>query len=347
MHRPDLLVVAALLHDLGKGYPGDHTEVGVGLIRTVATRMGFPADDVEVLATLVAQHLLLPDVATRRDLADPATVAYVADRVGSVEALQLLWSLTEADSLATGPAAWGSWKAELVADLVARTEHRLRGGAPAELEVPEFPSQEHLERLEAGEPRIVGVDDRLTVISPDRPGLFSRVAGVLALHGLDVLDAAAYTHHNGMALETFRVESAYGPTIAWDRVRTDIEQSLAGRLALEARLRDRARVYGRSRPPAAAGSSEVVVDNELSSRATVLEVHAPDAVGLLYRITRAMADLDLDINSAKVQTLGADVVDSFYVVEKDGQKITDDRHLGEIERAILASLQAPQDDHEA
>ncbi len=115
--RPDLLVVGALLHDLGKGYPGDHTEVGIELVGRIAPRMGFGRTDTEVLAQMVRHHLLLPDVATRRDLSDDVTIDAVAEAVGNARVLELLAALTEADSLATGPSAWGTWKSELVAEL--------------------------------------------------------------------------------------------------------------------------------------------------------------------------------------------------------------------------------------
>src|SRR6202042_2786640 len=125
--RPDLLLVGALLHDIGKGYPGDHTQVGMDLVRTMTTRMGFAPDDVEILVDLVRHHLLLPDTATRRDLDDPTTIARVARAAGNRVTLHLLAALTEADSRATGPSAWGAWKAGLVADLVERTDRVLQG----------------------------------------------------------------------------------------------------------------------------------------------------------------------------------------------------------------------------
>ncbi|MGP4004865.1 [protein-PII] uridylyltransferase, partial [Streptomyces sp. 8N706] len=125
--RPDLLLVAALLHDIGKGWPGDHSVAGEIIARDVASRLGFDRADVAVLATLVRQHLLLVETATRRDLDDPATVRAVADAVGSPSTLELLHALTEADALATGPAAWSAWRGSLVADLVQRVRSVLAG----------------------------------------------------------------------------------------------------------------------------------------------------------------------------------------------------------------------------
>jgi [protein-PII] uridylyltransferase len=342
--RPDLLVVGALLHDVGKGYPGDHTDVGMELVDTIGRRLGFDDADVAVLVSMVRLHLLLPDVATRRDLSDDATLRMVADEVGSVGTLRLLGALTEADSLATGPAAWGTWKAELVSDLVRRTTHVLTGGDIDEVSTGTFPTPEQHLLLDAGEPRLIGVDDRLTVVWPDRPGLFSRVAGVLALHGLDVLDAHVHSSDDGTALEVFRVESPFSPVISWERVLADLDEALAGRLAIQARLAERVRTYAplSSRHDVAPPPPTVAVDNDVSEGATVIEVRAPDAIGLLYRITRVIADLDLDVCSAKVQTLGRDVVDSFYLRDRAGQKIVDDRQLAELERAILFSLTEDQ-----
>jgi len=335
--RPDLLLVGTWLHDIGKGFPGDHTETGVDVVARIAPRMGFPPDDAATLVAMVRHHLLLADAATRRDLDDPATVEAVASAVGDRDLLELLAALTEADSLATGPAAWGPWKAGLVSDLVARTARRLMGH---HLDVaPSLPTGAH--RAVMAERRVsVEVDGgTVTVIAPDRPGLFCRVAGALALHGLDVRSAAA-AGEDGMAVEVFEVEPAFGKAPDWDRVTGDLERALGGRLSLESRLADRARAYAGRRRAAAARPAEprVLFDDGASATATVVEVRAPDGVGVLYRITRALADCDLDVRTAKVSTLGHEVVDAFYVTDATGSKIADDAHRGEIERAVLLEL---------
>ena len=335
--RPDLLVVGSLLHDIGKGYPGDHTEVGIELVAAMGARFGFPSGDVELLQAMVRHHLLLPDAATRRDLDDPETIGQVAATVGDARTLSLLAALTEADSVATGPAAWGRWKAELVRDLVSRVGHVLGGGTAEEVR-EDFPTEEHLALLRSGQQLLRGDGDQLTVVAADRPGLFSRVTGVLALHGLGVLDAAVTTL-DGVALEVLRVESSHGPTISWDKVVRDLDKVLEGRLALQARLAERARVYGgrRSKDPIQE-PPRVFIDNAASRVATVVEVHAPDSIGVLYRITQALAELELDIVSAKVQTLGERVVDAFYVRSATGGKLDDPAVLVEVERALLHEL---------
>ncbi|MDQ1378071.1 MAG: [protein-PII] uridylyltransferase [Acidimicrobiaceae bacterium] len=346
VERPDLLVLGALLHDLGKGHPGDHSEVGVGFARVVGTRMGFSDEDVETLESLVRHHLLLPDVASRRDLDDPVTIERVAEAVLTVERVRLLAALTEADSLATGPSAWSPWKAGLVATLAERVEEVLAGSdqprPPGRGRVSggsAFPSPQQLAWLEQPGRHIDATGDVLTVVTGDRPGVFSRVAGVLALHGLDVIAASAQSTDAGRALAEFRVVDHVRDAVPWPRVLADLDRALDGRLALSARMAERVRTYDRpgpfSRRPTVAA---VTFDNAASTSATVMDVHTVDRVGVLYRVTRAMAELDLDIRSARVQTLGPEVVDSFYVRDDQGQKVTGHDCLREIERAVLHAV---------
>ena len=332
--RPDLLVVGALLHDIGKGYPGDHTEVGMGLVRTIATRMGYPGDDVDLLVAMVEHHLLLPDVATRRDLDDSGTILAVAQSVESQSLLSLLAALTEADSLATGPSAWSRWKADLIGDLVARVDYVLAGGDISELVVGVFPSAELRDLLNDGEDLTRGEGSTLTIITTDMPGVFSKVAGVLALNGLDVVDASAHSE-GGRALSVFRVTGVFGQDPDWARVARQVERALTGRLAIVARLEERSRTYRQPPTSARPVSPRVSVDNEASTVATVFEVSCPDSVGVLYQITRAFTELGLDIVSARVQTIGSDVVDAFYLRDGSGAKITDATRLAEIESSVL------------
>ena len=338
--RPDLLILATLLHDIGKGREGDHTEVGVELTRTMTRRMGLAADDAATVVFLVQHHLLLADVAMRRDLDDPTTIERVANDVGTQERLELLAALTEADSLATGPAAWGRTKAQLVEELVKRARAAVSGVAPPEhVATRQFPTADQLALLEGGGRHLLVSHEVLAVVTDDRPGLFSRVAGVLALHGLDVVSASAHSTDTGRALSEFTVSDPRRPEIPWSRVLSDLELALDGKLALRARLAERARTYGRSRATTSlSGHVTVRFDDHASADATVIDVQAPDAIGLLYRITHTLAELDLDIRSARVQTLGHHVLDAFYVRDRNGNKISD-RHLrGEIERALAHSV---------
>ncbi len=335
--RPDLLVVGALFHDIGKGRPGDHTEVGIVMVDEIATRMGFSQDDVHDLVQMVRHHLLLPDVATRRDLSDDGTVSSVARAVQNVRVLRLLGALTEADSLATGPAAWGDWKAGLVSQLVDRTAHVLAGGELDEIRV-DFPTDEHRRLMEVGGRHILHTDDQLTVVDVDRLGLFSRTAGVLALNGATVLGASAWSH-DGHAVARFDVSVAHGRDVPWARITDHLDRCFDGRLALTARLAERIGTYRLPRPRKAHPiESRVIVDNDVSASATVVEVHSEDRMGLLFHVTKALAELGLDIRSARVQTLGQEVVDAFYVVDPSGGKLLDPHALEAVEVAVLHAL---------
>ncbi len=336
--RPDLLVLGALLHDLGKGYRGDHTVAGMELVRSIVPKLGLGPADVEILVAMVEHHLLLPDVAMRRDLTDAATIEQVATAVGTVEVLDLLHALTEADSLATGPSAWGDWKEGLVNDLVARVRHVLGGGDVSEVTWRLFPDAETLAVMATGELHISRSADLITVVSPDASGTFSRTAGVLSLHGLDVVTARAHSDEGGMAASQFRIVVPEGG-INWRAVRSDLELALAHRLAIEARLAERAATYRRRRrtQAAAPGPPSVVFDDAASSNATVIVVRAVTRVGILHRISKALGELGLDIRHATVQTLGMEVVDTFYV-RADGKLVTDAAYRKEIHRALLHAV---------
>jgi [protein-PII] uridylyltransferase len=337
VERPDLLLVGALLHDIGKGFPGDHTEVGMEVVRTISTRMGFPSEDVDVLVDLVRHHLLLPDTATRRDLDDPTTIDRVARAAGSRSTLHLLAALTEADSRATGPSAWGAWKAGLVTDLVERTDKVLQGevAAPAGPDLLLAAHRKLIDEVrDTGLPSVSLQPPQVIVAALDRPGLFSSVAGALALNGMDVR-AANVAGEDRVAVEVFTVEVARGTWPDTAKLREDLAAVLTDKMAIGERLSERERIYPlRRRSAADPPVIEVTVDNDASETATVLEVLAPDEIGLLHRITRALFNAGLDVVSARVSTLGETVVDAFYVRGSGGKKLTDPERLSAVTVAI-------------
>ncbi|MFI1883338.1 [protein-PII] uridylyltransferase [Streptomyces althioticus] len=340
--RPDLLLIAALLHDIGKGWPGDHSVAGEVIARDVAARIGFDADDVTVIATLVRHHLLLVETATRRDLDDPATVRSVAEAVGSPGTLELLHALTEADALATGPAAWSSWRASLVADLVKRVAAVLAGQAPPDPEEAAPTAQHERLALEAvaigapvlslraqteppaepsDDPEPLGVE--LLIAVPDQAGVLPAVAGVLAVHRLTVRTAELRSLDlpdgvdGSVLLLDWRVAAEYGSLPQAARLRADLVRALDGSLDISGRLAERDAAYPRRRG-VVAPPPRVTVAPAASRHATVIEVRAQDAPGLLFRIGRALEDTAVRVRSAHVSTLGANAVDVFYVTQEQG-----------------------------
>lgn len=351
VHRPDLLLVAALLHDIGKGWPGDHSVAGEIIAKDVAARIGFDREDVAVLSTLVRHHLLLVDTATRRDLEDPATVRSVADAVGSPGTLELLHALTESDALATGPAAWSSWRASLVSELVQRVDALFAGDAPQEPEPGEISAeQERLaieafrtggpvlslraqteaapeEKDEKADPEPLGVE--LLIAVPDQAGVLPAVAGVLAMHRLTVRTAELRTFdlpdgvEGSVLLLNWRVAAEYGSLPQAARLRADLVRALDGSLDIAGRLAERDAAYPRRRG-VVAPPPRVTVAAAASRHATVIEVRAQDAPGLLHRIGRALEDSHVRMRSAHVSTLGANAVDAFYVTGPKGAPLPGD-----------------------
>jgi [protein-PII] uridylyltransferase len=412
VQRPDLLLVGALLHDIGKGWPGDHSLVGETIAYDMAGRMGFDPHDADVLARLVRHHLLLVDTATRRDLDDPATIRSVADVVGSASTLELLHALTEADALATGPAAWSAWRGTLVADLVKRVAGVLAGEAVEEHTEPFVPSaeaerlavetwrrqgpalalstpggdapgdsearhqgsdREHAGDADASHGGRVGVELLVTVPAhpaPDYPasapgapggtgayamGVLPAVAGVLALHRMTVRAADLRVmrlpgqvtegtfdepgEDAAVLLLSWRVAAEYGSLPPALRLRADLTRALEGSLDIAARLAEREAAYrgSRRRRAGQAPPPRVTVAPGGSELATVLEVRAQDAPGLLYRIGRALEGAGVLVRSAHVSTLGANAVDAFYLTGADGAPLPSSEAAGlarELEREL-------------
>ncbi|MGY2002244.1 [protein-PII] uridylyltransferase [Blastococcus sp. SYSU DS1024] len=348
--RPDLLLVASLLHDIGKGWPGDHSEVGEPVAAAMGARMGFAEADVATLGTLVRHHLLLPVTATRRDIDDPATVERVADTIGrDASVLHLLHALAQADGAATSASAWSPWKAHLVAALVARVQAQLGGAPLSEPEPVLHPAtRAQVTVLAPGIPGAtrgvtVGIEEvadgqQVTIGAPDRPGLLSTCAGVLALNQLDVR-AAKMTVADGYGTGVFAVRPRFGrapvPEILADGVRAALE----GTLSLPERLRQREVDYHqetRSAPPRISWHN-----HEVSGRATgIVEVRAGDRAGLLYRLTAAIAAEGLDVTSARIETLGGDAVDCFYVADPAGSPV-DPEQRQRVDAALIAATRAP------
>ncbi|MDP9430494.1 MAG: HD domain-containing protein, partial [Actinomycetota bacterium] len=348
--RPDLLLGGALLHDIGKGWPGDHSEVGEPIAARIATRMGFSDADVATLAAMVRHHLLLPDTATRRDIDDPATIDRVAATIGSDPSLlHLLHALARADGAATSPLAWSPWKAHLVAALVARVQARV-GGAP----MPEPEPVLHPGRPQAstGAPAdastgiastgiSVGVEDvadgqQVTIVAPDRHGLFSRLAGVLALNQLDVR-AAKVNVVDDRATAVFAVRPRFGRAPVASILADAVRAALEGTLPLAERLRQREADY-RQDAVGAAPPRVAWHNGEVAGDATgIVEVRAGDRAGLLYRLTAALAAEGLDVTSARIETLGADIADHFYVANASGEPIGADQRA-RVEAALGAAV---------
>jgi len=350
--RPDLLLLGALLHDIGKGRDEDHSVVGEGLGRQVGQRLGLPERDVRTLAAMVRHHLLLPDTATRRDLEDDATVNRVVDTLdGDPQLLELLHALAEADSLATGPGVWSPWKRSLIDDLVQRCRAAMNG----EVMIQPEPLDEVRRELagkaaESGRPRItvrapdgtkrgeVGPDEPSVVLValPDRPGSLSLAAGVLALHSLEV-HVADLRSHRGIAVDTFTVSPRFGRMPDPAVLREDLIRVVDGALDLAEALARKERDYARPSALEERVLPRVLWFDDEATGAVVMELRGSDRIGLLHRVAAALESCGADVRWAKVETLGSSVVDSFCLVEVDGQGTMPRPVRRRIEQAVLAA----------
>lgn len=341
VRRPDLLLVAALLHDIGKGYPGDHSELGGPIAAKIATRMGFSGVDVKIIQTLVWHHLLLPATAARRDLQDPATSEIVSEAVGDVPAvIDLLAALTQADAKATGPAAWSEWKARLLEELVRQVHARHAGQPPVAASIGRRAIEAVRLAYEADQdaPVVVRVasgfaDNPRVVVAAKAADLpLSTIAGVLAAQQLAVLRARV-ARPKGLPVYSFVVQPRFGSTPSAQQLTQTLRKVLDGTVDIGAQLAQKEATYDHV---TATGADLIWFDDE-ATEASVLEVRANDSFGLLRRLTLGLERSDLRLRSAVIETYGPDVVDSFYLTTAEGSIVPLSRRAA-VESTVLAAI---------
>jgi len=338
VHRPDLLLFAALFHDIGKGDVEDHSIRGERLIGPLAQRIGFPPEDIEVIKILVKHHLLLSATATRRDLDDPATIQSILAVIPDLTTLELLHALSIADGEATGSAGWSDWKATLVSDLVKRVK-RAMSGANVFAAQPEI-TPEQLKVAESGVLQ-VNLEQRengysIEIISPDKPGLLSLVAGVINTSRLDVRSARTKTHGSSAVMKWIVTPEPHAPAVTAQNLRNEIEKAFNDASHIEDRLIARAQAYA-SIPSIPVPDPIVEVFNDGATDATIIEVRSHDRPGLLFRIGAGITQSKVDIRSAIVTTLGAEAIDTLYVTELTGGPLSDER-ANEVASRLLQLL---------
>lgn len=392
--RKDLLHLALLLHDLGKGHEEDHSEVGKRLAEETAARLGFDESDTRTLVMLVHRHLLMAHTAFRRDPYDEKVLLPFAREVGTPEVLRKLLALTAADIAAVGPDVLTKWKESLLVELYLRAMQevsgerettdeprrlariadevaaQMPGDLPADKawirsELEQFPLRyvygtsprriaAHLGAIRRlGEGGVVvetefhaplGTCEYAVMAHNDLiPGLFSKIAGVMAAGGLQILDAQIVTRKDGVVVDTFQVADpdyqGAPPAERCESIGATITEVLKGRQSIEAVMRRGARLsMGRSLP-AHRQPAEVRIDNETSDRFTILDVFADDRQGLLYIITNAIFQLGLSVHASRISTRLDQVADVFYVTGADGKKVEEAGRLETIRASILNEIE--------
>lgn len=354
--RPDLLALGALLHDIGKGRGVDHSVLGAEMTREIGARLGLAPPDIELLSKLARHHLLLPIVATRSDLNDPATIEDVSEALGrDPQLLEVLHALTEADSKATGPGVWSEWKALLVEDLVSRCR-MVMAGEPLPQAEPTAPHYLSLAADRGVHVEITPADDsrayHVVMVAADQRGLVSKAAAVLALNSLGV-HSATVNSHEGVAVTEFVVSPHFGSPPAAELLRQQFVGALAGDIDVLAMVEKR---HAEAASSALARAGEVQAGAPLT-RSTApphilwldtaadgqlaVEVRAMDRPGLLALLTRALERAGADIVWAKVNTFGSTAADVFSVVLPPGPEPGgDDTARAEVQKHLLAVLGA-------
>lgn len=330
--RPDLLMLAAVLHDIGK-VPGaqDHSVTGAQVADGVLRRMGVSDADRATVVRLVREHLTLVDLATRRDPEDPATITALSDAVGgSVTTLDLLRALTEADASAAGPKAWSDWRAGLVTRLHeacrSALSARTNGEGPIVVEPMESVplSAEAQGRVASGEPYVtvssLGGAHRIDIVDRDRAGLFADTAGLLAAHGFVVRSAIVRTLE-GLAVNEWWVDSPGSETPLPEVIARDLTRVAAGDRTPLGKLQRRRSAGVRSPGSGSVDSTRAMVITSASETATVIEVRATDRPGLLQDIGITLARASLSVRSAHIATYAGQTLDTFYVTEFGGGQL--------------------------
>ncbi|MEZ5752783.1 MAG: [protein-PII] uridylyltransferase [Paracoccaceae bacterium] len=382
-----VLYVALLLHDIGKGRPEDHSVLGAQIARRVTPKLRLNPEECETVEWLVRNHLLMSDVAQKRDIGDPRTVREFAKAVKTRKRLDLLTVLTVCDIRGVGPGTWNNWKAMLLRQLHADTTEALEKGVEAlnrshredeakrvlREALPDWsradlraetarhygpywqglPSDTHvvfanlLRGLGDAEIRIDLHADterdatRACFALADHPGIFSRLAGALALVGANIVDARTYTSKDGYATAVFWFQDADGHPYEVDklpRLRKMIERTFAGEVVTTQALKDRDKVRKRERKFRV--PTIISFDNEGSDIYTIIEVDTRDRPGLLHDLTRTLAANNIYIASAVIATYGVQVVDSFYVKDMFGLKLHAKPRQEALEKKLRAAIEA-------
>jgi [protein-PII] uridylyltransferase len=393
----ELLLLAGLFHDIGKTGK-DHAKRGAVIAKKILKRFSYPEKATEEILFLIRHHLILVEIATRRDLYDEKVIVQCARAVGDINRLKYLYLLTWADSKATGPRAWNEWTGNLVLELFFKVLHILERGelaAPGtekdlkrkkniiKKEMSGIITKEELEKLfedmpsryllhippptisrhikmllslntdikaqkkspfrfEVWESNTRGIWD-VSFVSEDRPGLFSDIAGAMALNNINIFYSDIYTWRDGTAVDIFSVSGpldSIHPEETWNKITADLSSIFQGKLALSYRLNKKAKpgiISTTLKIPTT--SPKIILDNEESDFFTLIEVYAEDRVGLLYTITSTLFEFHLDIRIAKIGTKNDQVADVFYVRDLDGQKIEDEDQVKEIKEALMHKLE--------
>ena len=392
LRKIELLYIAALYHDIGKGRGGDHSDLGAVDAERFCREHGLDQKDTELVVWLVRNHLLMSAVSQRKDISDPEVIQQFAEHVGDEEHLDYLFTLTVADINGTNPTLWNAWRGSLLRQLYTETRRALRRGldnpidkdavvamareASAEiLEGRGFTLEEltelwqgrtedyflrersediawHTEaiagHLQSDVPLVLARNSvessvanttQIFIHARSNAKLFSNICASLEQLDLSVHDARIYNANDGMSLDTFFVLDSDGQPIAEDGARlAHIKEHLSKNLANISEELTHPNWHTPRKMKSFADPTETSISLDDIKNVSVLEVSTPDRPGLLARLGRIFVSFNVELQAAKIQTLGERVEDVFFITDDQQQALTDPKLCDALQRAICDEL---------
>ncbi|HEX7356356.1 MAG TPA: HD domain-containing protein [Ignavibacteriaceae bacterium] len=368
----EILNLALLLHDIAKPIDiSGHEIIGAEMSSSIMMRLGYDESEIDKVCFLVKNHLMMEQVAFRRNLNDPETLNNFCANFNSIEELDLLYLITYADLSAVNPAVWTSWKSELLSELYTKSKSMIQDKISGEDllystiysaakditkhsdKITESNVQDHFDSLHddmgyvnhfSDEEIALHVEEILkgdsvsvlfkelndftnvTIITKDFPSLLSKLCGVFAINDANIHSAKIFTRKDEIVIDTFLVtdfrthkridESKYS------KITEDFHSVITGFMQLHqevAKLKSR---WWRIENKLFKRTGQIKITFEKHDRYTIIDVHSPDRLGFLYHVTNKMNELGLIIYFAKISTKGDDIVDSFYVLDRNGNKVS-------------------------
>ncbi|MCX6150758.1 MAG: HD domain-containing protein [Ignavibacteriales bacterium] len=362
----EILFLAILFHDIAKPISvSGHEILGAEIASSEMYRMGYEEEEVDQVKFLVANHLVMEQVAFRRNLNDPETLNNFTSKFNSVLQLDLLYLVTYADLSAVNPVVWTEWKSNLLDELFRKTramlEEQVSGEELLYSSIIKFPQaigemnaslQDHidsindmsytqvftedeialhLEEIEKGSNistffKELNTFTNITIIAKDAPMLLSKLCGVLSINDLNIHDARIFTRKDGVVIDSFAVTDFRTHKLVeperYDKISKDLNAVMDGSLQLLQEFTKLKSKWWRIENKFFKRSGKVKVVFEEHEKFSILDIFSPDRLGLLYQITRKMGELGLSIFFAKISTKADDVVDSFYLLDRNGKKVS-------------------------
>lgn len=384
LDKPELLFIAGIFHDIGKGRGGDHSKLGAADVIEFGEKHGLSSDDTAMISWLVESHLLMSVVAQRRDIYDPEVINDFASTVKSTNHLNLLYALTLADIRATNDNLWNDWKSSLLKELYVLTTNALENGLQCQVTLFERAEQnktdarellvekhsaeaisELWQRLDnsyftrfkpvqiAWHTSVIlqhtaqnadswlikmsndttKAGSELLIYGKDRPAMFAQIASVLDSSNLSILDAHIAITPDKYVFDSIIVTDGQNEKIANDKRLKRIEDAIQTQLEKPTVKHDNNRKLSRR-------LKQLNVPTKVrffsaSDDATLIELEALDAPGLLAEIGHIFVDFNLTLRLAKISTIGERAEDIFIVSDEFDQALNTELQLALKKQIIL------------